>query len=168
MPIYKMKGSKDGLQKYRIRINYHDISGNARQIDRVAYGLDNAKELEMRLNHDIKKAAPARKMTLQKLYDEYADTKRHEVRESSLEKSKSILQRYILPELGEYQLNKLTLPILQKWKLDIANTGLAQQTKKNVYGEFHTLLNYAVKMEYLPNNPLDKVGNFKDKLAVKK
>lgn len=105
---------------------------------------------------------------MQKLYDEYADTKRHEVRESLLDKSKSILQRYILPELGEYQLNKLTLPILQKWKLDIANTGLAQQTKKNVYGEFHTLLNYTVKMEYLPNNPLDKVGNFKDKLAVKK
>ena len=168
MPIYKMKGSKDGLQKYRIRINYHDISGNARQIDSVAYGLDNAKELEMRLNHDIKKAAPARKMTLQKLYDEYAETKRHEVRESSLDKSKRILQRYILPELGEYQLNRLTLPILQKWKLSIANTNLAQQTKKNVYGEFHTLLNYAVKMEYLPNNPLDKVGNFKDKLTVKK
>ena len=65
MPIYKMKGSKDGLQKYRIRINYHDMSGNARQIDRVAYGLDNAKELEMRLNRDIKKEAPARRLTLQ-------------------------------------------------------------------------------------------------------
>lgn len=58
MPIYKMKGSKDGLQKYRIRINYHDISGNARQIDSVAYGHNNAKELEMRLNHDIKKQLP--------------------------------------------------------------------------------------------------------------
>lgn len=168
MPIYKMKGSKDGLQKYRIRINYHDISGNARQIDRVAYGLDNAKELEMRLNHDIKKEAPARKMTLQKLYDEYVDTKKHEVRESSLDKSKRILQRYILPELSEYQLNKLTLPILQKWKLGIANTELAQQTKQSIYSKFHALLNYAVKMEYLSSNPLNKIGNFKDNLSLQK
>ena len=27
MPIYKMKGSKDGRQKYRVRVNYIDSLG---------------------------------------------------------------------------------------------------------------------------------------------
>ena len=35
MPIYKMKGSKDGKGKYRVRINYQDALGKYRQIDRV-------------------------------------------------------------------------------------------------------------------------------------
>ena len=50
MPIYKMDGKKDGKQKYRVRINYLDNLGNAKQIDRVAYGADAAKQLEMELN----------------------------------------------------------------------------------------------------------------------
>lgn len=44
MPIYKMKGSKDGRQKYRVRVNYIDNLGKNRQIDRVAYGSAEAKE----------------------------------------------------------------------------------------------------------------------------
>ena len=38
MPIYKMDGKRDGLQRYRVRINYTDKNGKARQLDRVAYG----------------------------------------------------------------------------------------------------------------------------------
>lgn len=45
MPIYKMDGKKDGLQKYRVRINFTDSSGKSKQIDRVAYGKEVAKEL---------------------------------------------------------------------------------------------------------------------------
>ena len=44
MPIYKMDGKKDGLQKYRVRINYIDQQGKARQLDRVAYGSQAAKD----------------------------------------------------------------------------------------------------------------------------
>ena len=43
MPIYKMDGKKDGKQQYRVRINYTDNTGRARQIDRVAYGSTEAK-----------------------------------------------------------------------------------------------------------------------------
>ena len=49
MPIYKMDGKKDGLQKYRVRINYVDNAGKSRQIDRVAYGKEAAKDLERQL-----------------------------------------------------------------------------------------------------------------------
>ena len=49
MPIYKMQGKKDGVQKYRVRINYTDNSGKPRQLDRVAYGAAEAKALEAQL-----------------------------------------------------------------------------------------------------------------------
>ncbi len=149
MPIYKMKGSKDGLQKYRVRINYHDSTGQPRQIDRVTYGLDSAKELERQLNLEIRKEASARKMNLQELYDEYIKVKAHEVRESSLNKSKAVLQRHVLPELKSYSLSKLTLPVLQKWKLYIEQKDLATRTKKNIYGELRAMLNFAISMGYI-------------------
>ena len=51
MPIYKMDGKKDGKQKYRVRINYIDNLGKSHQIDRVAYGSEEAKQLERELNY---------------------------------------------------------------------------------------------------------------------
>ena len=56
MPIYKMPGKKDGLQQYRVRINFVDVFGAARQIDRVAYGADNARQLEAKLLAEYRKS----------------------------------------------------------------------------------------------------------------
>lgn len=66
MPIYKMDGKKDGLQKYRVRINYIDQQGKARQLDRVAYGSQAAKDLERQLNMELTRN-PTVKLTLEDL-----------------------------------------------------------------------------------------------------
>ena len=49
MPITKVTGKKNGKQKYRVRVNYTDSFGKAQQIERTAYGLDEAKEIEREL-----------------------------------------------------------------------------------------------------------------------
>lgn len=46
MPITKGKGKKDGLQQYRVRVNYTDANGKYRQVERTAYGLSEARKLE--------------------------------------------------------------------------------------------------------------------------
>lgn len=172
MPIYKMTGTKDGKQKYRVRINYQDASGKNRQIDRVAYGNQEAKELERTLLHQIKSEAPARRLTLRDIYEEYIRAKAPEVRETSLQKTRTVLEHHILPVLGDVSLSKLSVRALQDWKSYLedktvtAKSGeeqpLSLRTKQNVYGELRAFLNYAVKMDYLPKNPLMRVGNFKD------
>ena len=58
MPVYKMSGKKDGLQQYRVRINYTDPFGNAKQLDRIAYGKDAAKQLEAKLIAETKEKSP--------------------------------------------------------------------------------------------------------------
>lgn len=168
MPIYKMQGKKDGKQKYRVRINYQDGNGKAKQIDRVVYGSDEAKLLEMQLAQSIKEETPSKSMSVQELFDEYMLVKKHEVRESSLDKSRRVLKYHVLPDMGDKKIHKLSLQILQTWKLDMEKKDLALTTKKNAYGEFRALLNYAVKMEYIPKNPLVKVGNFKSTIEPKK
>ncbi len=173
MPIYKMDGKKNGLQKYRVRVNYIDkITGKAKQTERVAYGLEEAKELEMRLSHEVKETQTGN-ITLLQLYDEYTAVQKNALRESTFEKAKRTLELYVLPELSSLTLKKLTLQRLQKWKLNIEavttskDTPLSLEYKRKIFSVFRTLLNYAVKMEYISSNPLVKLGNFKDANSFK-
>lgn len=174
MPIYKMtdeKGKnirKDGLQKYRVRVNYTDALGKPRQITRVAYGSDAAKALEMQLTNSAKHETPAQKISVGQLYDEYLNAKKHEVRESTLEKSRVILSHHIVPILSNIKIDKLSIPVLEDWKRQTEDKGLSIRMRKNIYSEFRAMLNYAVKMEYIQKNPLLKVGNFKAPMEMHK
>lgn len=163
-----MNGRRDGKQKYRVRINYIDALGKARQVDRVTYGSDEAKLLELKLQQDIRQEAPAKRMTLRELFCEYCNIRKNEMRESTLDKFKHITENHILPELGGLKLSKITPPILAQWKMSIEGKGLALTTKQSAYSPLRAMLNYAVKMEYIPKNPLDKVGNFKSSGDIKK
>lgn len=164
MPVYKMPGSKDGKQKYRVRINYTDKSGKQHQLDRVAYGSTEAKMLESQLLREYGKGGDAAnaRMTVQELYDAYMAAKKHEVRATTYDKTRRNLKRYVLPILGNHRLDRLNAAALQNWKQNIAGAGLTVTTQQNQYTELRTMLNFAVKMEYLPRNPLISVGNFKD------
>ena len=152
---------KDGKQKYRVRINYTDNNGTNKQIERTAYGADEAKQLELELKYQFKETAPAARMTVNELYQKYIVAKTHEVRETSLIKSINVISCHVLPYLGDCKLNKLNVQNLQLWKNKIESLNLSAKMRKNIYSEFRTMLYFGVKLEYLPNNPLLKVGNFK-------
>lgn len=172
MPIYKVGNTKnkDGLQKYHVRINYVADNGEKKQITRSVYGIDVARDLERKLENDIKVKCeiPVRKMTIKQLYDEYISVKKYEVREITLYRSDRMLKRYILPILEDVRIDKLSSKVLQDWKISMEERNLSLTTKRNVYTELRTMLNYAVRMEYIPKHQLSKVGNFKDALSSKK
>ena len=168
MPIYKMKGRRDGKQKYRVRINYKDIMGIPRQVDRVVYGADEAKILELKLKQNLRQESPAKRMTLRELFDEYCSVKKNEVRETTLDKFMRISELHILPELGHFKLENLTPRVLVRWKATIEKKNLALRTKQSIYSPLRTLLNYSVKIGYIPKNPLDNVGNFRSSGIIKK
>lgn len=165
MPIYKMKGSKDGKQKYRVRFNYTDRSGKERQIDRIAYGSTEAKMLEAQLKKEYSgdPTEMTSRITVKELYEQYMEAKKHELRVTSYDKTRRKLNGYVLPYLGDIRLDRLSIPILQKWKSDLGEKELSLSTKRAIFSELRALLNHGVKMEYFVRNPLAVVGNFKDK-----
>ncbi len=121
MPVYKANGKKDGLQKYHIRINHTDKNGNPKQLTRVAYGLEAAKDMERRLLSEIKDQHenPSRKMTVQQLFGEHCKSKKHEVRETTLNKTELNYALYIEPMLANVRIDRLSVDLLQKWKQSI-------------------------------------------------
>lgn len=166
MPITKVAGKKNGKQKYRVRVNYTDNFGKAQRLERIAYGLEEAKEIEHKLQANIHELTTDSGMTVENLFREYVNVKQSEMRESSLDTSSRIITKHIIPTLGNYKLKKLTLPVLQRWKNEINEKNFSITTRQHIYAELRALLNYAVKMEYIPANPVIKLGNFKSTLEL--
>lgn len=169
MPINKMDGKKDGKQKYRVRVNYMDDYGKPQRIERIVYGLDEAKATEVEINHKVNtKDEAVKKMTIQQLYEEYIKDVKPDIREATSDKKEKMYNLYIKDFLGKKPIDKLTTPILRDWKLMIDEKGYALKTKQNIYGELRATLNYAYRMGHIPINPLNKVGNFKNRTQIKK
>ncbi len=162
MPYYKIDNTKDGKQGYKIKINYTDANGNYKSKTKVIYGLMEAKFEEQRMINALGEIKNTTPKTLKELYDEYINNKQYEVRETSLAKSKTILNNHVLPSFSSKRIDKLNTQMLQEWKSSINEKELSLTMKKNIFGEFRALLNYAVKMDYLIKNPLSKIGNFKE------
>lgn len=162
MPIYKKKEKKDGLNKYLVRINYTDSYGNHKQLTRTAYGIDNAKELERKLEKQIKEKSTFANITVSELITEFLKSSKSDIRETTYRKYEKNFRLHITPHLSNVKLNKLNVKVLTDWKATINTKGLSLQTRKSIYSDLRAALNYAVKMEYIPHNPLSKIENFKD------
>lgn len=164
LPIYKTNKKRDGLFLYTVRVNYTDKNGKAHSLTRAAVGAEAAKLLESQLTAEYKtgQITPAERMTVGELVKRYLAAKETEVRRASVEKTQRIMNRYVLPTLEKERLDRLNRQKMQDWKLAVSALGLSLRTNKNIYSEFRAMLNYAVKMEYIAQNPLTAVGNFKD------
>ena len=117
-PISKMKGKKDGLQKYRVLTNNKNSTCGPKQTDRIVLGPDEAKKPERKLTDSLKEALPEHSMTVQALFDEYTEVKKHEVRDAALKKTRETLNSHVLPAFTEKKLSALTLPVMQKRKTE--------------------------------------------------
>ncbi|MCL2628926.1 MAG: site-specific integrase [Oscillospiraceae bacterium] len=165
MPIYKVEGTKkDGLQKYKVRINYTNNYGAIKQLTRIVYGFEEAKDIEQKLLHEVKEKLDGSygKTTIDELFTEYIATKKHDVRKTTAHKYENIYELYIKPKLEGVKLCKLTIPLLQKWKSYVEEMNVNVTTRNHAYAVLRILINYAVRMEYISSNPLVALGCFKD------
>jgi len=163
MPIYKTKKkNKYGDFQYRVTYNYTDTDGNYRQKSKLVYGYAEAKTALSKLESQKEIIDETSSITIQTLYDLYISSKSNEVRESSLRKTEGILNNHILPCLKNVRLKNLTIKKLEEWKNIISKKKIKVTTKQNAYKEFRAMLNYGLRVGYIKENPLLKIGNFKD------
>lgn len=166
MPITKddRVPKKNGLACYRVRVNYIDADGKPRQIERRVWGKSEAELVEHQLITEFKdkRILLASKMTVQELHDKFKEYHATETRQSTHATTMKTLRLYVLPYLKDQQIYKLTQSVLADWKVEINKLDIAIQTKQVIYKTFVTMLNYAVKMGFIPKNNLSVLGNFKD------
>lgn len=162
MPIYKKKEKKDGLNKYLVRINYTDSYGKHKQLTRTTYGIDNARELERQLEKQVNNKSIVSDINIGDLYKEFKEHHKHDVRASTMRGYNTNFTHHIEPYLATVKLSNLNIKVLNNWKNTVNEKGLSLTTRRNVFATLRAVLNYAVKVEHIPANPLDKIDNFKD------
>lgn len=165
MPIYKVsdKKNKEGKIQYRVRVNYIDNNGNYRQLTRMCWGSNEAKNLEQQLTKELSnKTLSLSSMTVADLFKDFLGDSRQNSRATTVQGYEKNYRLHIKPYIDNIQIRKLNTSNLSAWKKQINEKGLSLTTRKNIYSALRTALNYAVKMDYIPVNPLNKVGNFKD------
>lgn len=93
----------------------------AKQLTRVVYGLEDARELERWLIEGVreKKEGAACRLTVQELFDEYIHAKRCEDRGTTVRGLMARFGKHTKGLLGGVRLDRLTVPVLQKWKLAV-------------------------------------------------
>lgn len=163
MPIYNTGKQKNGKAQYRVFVNFTDSNGKLKRKTKCVYGLREAQATEKKLSSEVQESGTGGNMTLQQLYDEYIAVKEHEVRRSTLEKTKSVLGNHVMnTDLPQKRLDKISKTVLQDWKNSLAKKDIKVSTKNNAIRDFNAMLNYAVKMDYIIKNPLKDIGKFKD------
>jgi len=168
MPYYNKGKSKNGLKRYVVSVNYMNALGEYKNTTKVVYGLEQAKEAERQLEVEVKEFDKVRsKMTLQQLFDKYMDSRQTATRESTLDKNRREWRLYIKDTMGKVKIQKLTVQVLESWKMSVDKMALALQTKRHAYNLFRQILNYGVKMDYIGKNHLLKIGTFKDAMYKK-
>ena len=169
MPIYKIKGEKrDGLQKYRVVVNYTDENGKKRTVERREYGKAQAERTEAMLRAKVEAGAAtkedvkAKPITVKELAKLYETEHGKEIRATTLAKKKEILAAYVVPFLGEKPVRSLSLEDLQKWRAWLNEKPLKASTKNNGYRDLRAILNFAVAHGYLKASPMKAVAVFRD------
>lgn len=164
MPIYPTGRRKDGKTQYRVRINYTDITGSHRQKEASCYGYQEALDLERDLLVKYSGKLPDNELTLADFFELYKKMKSIEVRETTLVKCASNIELHILPILGDIRLCELDERAITDWKSAMAEKGLSTAYCRRIWGELNGLLNRAVKLKYIPENPTKNLENFRDVL----
>lgn len=172
MPIYKIPGEKrDGLQKYRVVVNY-TVGGKKRTKEKLVYGKGQAEASEAAIRRKLEIAPPVERekkrgklapgLTVSGLLALYEEERGSEIRKTSLDKKKSILNTHVIPELGEVRLDDLDEERLIAWRTKLAGTDRKAATKNAARRELRALLNYAVERRLIPSNPIRAVKAFRD------
>ena len=161
MPIYPTGKKKDGKQQYRVRINYTE-AGEYRQKEQLCWGYKESLDLEQRLKAMYINDGGHGTMLLRDFYGEYMAYKRGDVRETTLDRMRSNVENHILPFLGDYALADIDARVVAKWKSDMNQKGLSVTYCRRIFGSLNALLNYAVKLKYIPENPTKSIENFRD------
>lgn len=161
MPIYPTGKKKDGRQQYRVRVNYTE-GGDYCQKEQLCYGYREAVELEHRLRNLYAADGNRGEILLRDFYEEYMRQRKGEIRETSFGKMKSVVENQILPELGDLSLSDLDAKVIIDWKAGIAEKGLSISYRRRIFGSLNTLLNHAVRIGYIHENPTNNLENFRD------
>lgn len=158
MPIYK----DEKRNTYYFRVMATNNKGERKQFQRSGFKTKKeAKEQEnIFLNSINKDNCASNKMTFQELYNLFIKHKSQILKPQSIRTLKSKFNNHILPFFKDYDITKINNKTYLEWKDYIIKKGYRYKYNSSFHVCMVSILNYAIKFDYLEKNIASKVGNF--------
>lgn len=99
-----------------------------------------------------------RKITFNRLLDEYLESKKHKSSEKYLKEIRYFIEKWVSPSVGQMEIKKITSAHLQKIINDILGAKKAVRTADTVIDYCRPMFEYAIEHEYVAKNPAKKLS----------
>lgn len=156
--------SKRGDGTYRLRVSMgSDTSGRPRRYSKTVH-VSSRKEAEKELAKfylecEKRKGNSFSDCTVKAFADLWWDEHVSKFTKISTRGSyKSALYYHIVPRFGTVRIIDLKTLMIQQWVNDMSEGGLSPKTIKNYFSVFNSMCEYAIKWDYLEQNPCRKVS----------
>ena len=157
--IVEYSNSKGKLYRFRVYAGIDELTGKKKYIKRSGFKTKaQAKKELVKLEYEIANGTHFRPVETKKfrdVYDLWIDQYRLTVKESTYFNTKRFFKKHILPAVGSYDVNSLTLAICQKavneWFKVIPSL------LKVVKAYASTIVKYAIKLGLASKNPFQDV-----------
>ncbi|MEA0564467.1 site-specific integrase [Lysinibacillus irui] len=150
---------KDGKNFYMFQIYVGTDPLTGKRLKTTRRGFNTKKEAQLaaaRLQIEIDKGEFRKKSvdTFNDIYKLWIEQYKNTVQESTLVKTKGIFKNHILPSLGDYKIEKITVQVCQKHVNEWFNKLQKFRTTKSYASK---VFDYAVILGFITDNPLKRV-----------
>ena len=156
---------KDGKKKWKINVylGIDPLTGKKKYTNRIGFKTEKqAKLKEAQLITGIEKIEK-KQPTFTEIYEMWFDTYQDEVKDSTLAATKDIFRLHILPNFGDYLIDKIQYSHIQKWVKEKAKTHVKY---KEFHGYLESVIVYAKSKGFRSDNPCEGIS-FPTKIAKK-
>lgn len=159
MANIKKYTKKDGSTAYMFQayLGTDSDTGNRIRVTRQGFSTKKAASLalsRLKLEVDEGSFIKANDDTFQAVYELWLEQYRNTVKESTLNKTIQLFGKHILPAFGSMKLDKISVSFCQKK----VNEWFGIHTKYTVIKNYtSSVLKFAVRMDLIKSNPMDKV-----------
>lgn len=160
------KDKKTNTWFYVLEMGKDDNGKRKQQFRRGFKTKKEAEEAYNKVKYEMKSGTylDASKMLYKDFLDDWLSTKQHSLEAHTIEIYKGYIKNYLIPELGNIPLAKLSAIHIERFISVLKSKGLAHSTIERIYSVLNTSLNNAYKKEMVIKN----VASLIDKPKVPK
>lgn len=151
MPAYK-----DNKGNWYVQFRYKDYKGKTKSTTKRGFRTKReALEYEKRY---IERSRCSLNMRLVDFVEVYFSDKKMELKLQTIRNKRYMINKYIIPELGEKEVNKISTADIVNWQKNISELGLSETYQRMLNNQIVALFTHAAKVYELPHNPCKRIN----------
>ncbi len=147
---------QESTGKWSVQFSYEDYTGQRRRKHKL--GFDTKKEANAWMNEFIRRQKSDMDMLFSTFIEEYFNNMSSDLRDSTIENKRHIIELHILPYFKDKRVADITALDIKKWQNDIKKKNFSDTYLRTIHSQLSAIFNHAVRFYRLSYNPCKEAG----------